>query len=128
MDFKPADDFPADDVGYGFDNIGDVLSVTPLLLEKYLSAAEQVLEQADRHRRSPQADAISQIGAIRVNATSTKIEMGGTISFDEGDYIIRCRVAGDQIGDEPVRAMVRVAGKDMKEFEVKAPKGAAADH
>src|SRR5689334_15238402 len=38
VDFKPADDFPADDVGYGFDNIGDVLSVTPLLLEKYLNA------------------------------------------------------------------------------------------
>ena len=25
-DFQPADDFPADDTGYGFDNIGDVLS------------------------------------------------------------------------------------------------------
>jgi hypothetical protein len=32
VDFKPAEDFPADDVGYGFDNIGDVLSITPLLL------------------------------------------------------------------------------------------------
>ncbi len=30
---------PADDSGYGFDNIGDVLTVSPLLLEKYLSAA-----------------------------------------------------------------------------------------
>ena len=26
VDFKPAEDFPSDDVGYGFDNIGDVLS------------------------------------------------------------------------------------------------------
>ena len=25
IDFHPADDFPSDDVGYGFDNIGDVL-------------------------------------------------------------------------------------------------------
>src|SRR6187200_3353366 len=46
VDFKPAEDFPADDVGYGFDNIGDVLSVSPLLLEKYLSAAEAILDQA----------------------------------------------------------------------------------
>lgn len=38
----PADDFPSDDVGEGFDNIGGVLSVSPLLLEKYLAAAEQV--------------------------------------------------------------------------------------
>jgi len=29
VDFEPAADFPSDDVGYGFDNIGDVLSVPP---------------------------------------------------------------------------------------------------
>ncbi len=46
LDFKPAKDFPADDSGYGFDNIGDVLSVSPLLLEKYLSAAEEIAAQA----------------------------------------------------------------------------------
>src|SRR3954466_12400867 len=39
VDFQPADDFPVDDVGYGFDNIGDVLSVSPVLFEKYLAAA-----------------------------------------------------------------------------------------
>ena len=44
--FHPADDFPADDVGYGFDNIGDVLSLSPLLLEKYLAAAEKILDAA----------------------------------------------------------------------------------
>ena len=33
---------PADDSGYGFDNIGDVLSVSPMLLEKYISVARQV--------------------------------------------------------------------------------------
>jgi hypothetical protein len=52
--FRPADDFPSDDVGYGFDNIGDVLSLSPLLLEKYLSAAEKVVDLAfkdDKARR-----------------------------------------------------------------------------
>src|SRR6202035_6201581 len=33
---------PADDIGYGFDNIGDVLNVSPLLLERYLSAAGKI--------------------------------------------------------------------------------------
>ncbi len=33
---------PADDAGYGFDNIADVLSVSPALLERYLVAAEQI--------------------------------------------------------------------------------------
>jgi hypothetical protein len=46
VDFQAAKDFPADDVGYGFDNIGDVLSLPPILLEKYLDAAEQVAEKA----------------------------------------------------------------------------------
>ncbi len=43
IDFHPADDFPADDVGYGFDNNGDVLSLPPLLMEKYLAAAEKAV-------------------------------------------------------------------------------------
>ncbi|MBM3847342.1 MAG: DUF1587 domain-containing protein, partial [Verrucomicrobia bacterium] len=46
VDFKPAEDFPQDDVGHGFDNIGDVLSMPPVLLEKYVAAAEQALDQA----------------------------------------------------------------------------------
>src|SRR6185437_4424760 len=33
---------PADDIGYGFDNIGDVLQVSPVLLERYLSAARKI--------------------------------------------------------------------------------------
>src|SRR5215471_562046 len=35
---RPADEFPVDDSGYGFDNIGDVLTLSPLLMEKYMSA------------------------------------------------------------------------------------------
>src|SRR5205085_10976304 len=46
VDFQPATDFPQDDVGYGFDNIGDVLSTTPLLFERYLAAAEGIVEKA----------------------------------------------------------------------------------
>jgi hypothetical protein len=42
LNVHPSDDFPSDDVGYGFDDIGDVLSISPLLMEKYLSAAEHV--------------------------------------------------------------------------------------
>jgi hypothetical protein len=46
VDFDAVTEFPADDAGYGFDNIGDVLSVSPLLLEKYLRAAEKIVEKA----------------------------------------------------------------------------------
>ncbi|MDA1092066.1 MAG: DUF1592 domain-containing protein [Acidobacteria bacterium] len=43
---RPADDFPADDSGYGFDNNGDVLSISPLLMEKLIAAAQQVSRDA----------------------------------------------------------------------------------
>jgi Protein of unknown function (DUF1592)/Protein of unknown function (DUF1588)/Protein of unknown function (DUF1587)/Protein of unknown function (DUF1585)/Protein of unknown function (DUF1595)/Planctomycete cytochrome C len=46
VDLRPADDFPQDDSGYGFDNIGDVLSLSPVLMEKYLAAAEKVARAA----------------------------------------------------------------------------------
>ncbi|HIL24290.1 MAG TPA: DUF1592 domain-containing protein [Verrucomicrobia bacterium] len=46
VDFKPARDFPADDSGYGFDNIGDVLTMSPLLMEKYFAAAERIAAKA----------------------------------------------------------------------------------
>jgi len=43
---KPSVDFPADDHGYGFDNIADVLSLPPLQLELYERAAERLIDEA----------------------------------------------------------------------------------
>src|SRR5437868_8451636 len=42
VEIDVADLLPADDIGYGFDNIGDVLNVSPLLLERYLAAAGKI--------------------------------------------------------------------------------------
>ncbi|MGP0068647.1 MAG: DUF1592 domain-containing protein [Isosphaeraceae bacterium] len=46
IEFKAEEEFPPDDSGYGFDNIGDVLTVSPLLLEKYFQAAETIVKTA----------------------------------------------------------------------------------
>jgi len=46
VDFDTQTEFPPDDTGYGFDNIGDVLTLPPMLLEKYLSAANQIISRA----------------------------------------------------------------------------------
>jgi hypothetical protein len=46
LDYRVNDEFPADDAGHGFDNIGEVLSVSPMLLEKYLIAAKSIVRQA----------------------------------------------------------------------------------
>ncbi len=118
VDFKPAEDFPADDVGYGFDNIGDVLSVSPLLLEKYLNAAETILEQSIIIVDVPKS-AKQKFDTFRTNSLNAAGELGKVISFEEGDYRIRCQVVADGVGDEPVRAQLRVAGKDVKDIEIK---------
>jgi mono/diheme cytochrome c family protein len=46
VNLRFADDFPPDPYGYGFDNIGDVLSLSPMLTEKYMKAAEDVAHTA----------------------------------------------------------------------------------
>jgi hypothetical protein len=46
IDFNADAEFPPDDTGYGFDDIGDVLTVSPMLLEKYLAAANDIVGQA----------------------------------------------------------------------------------
>lgn len=46
VEFDTQAEFPADDSGHGFDNIGDVLTLSPLLLEKYLAAARTVVNKA----------------------------------------------------------------------------------
>lgn len=46
VDFNTTEEFPPDDTGYGFDTIGDVLQVSPMLLEKYMQAAEKIVNEA----------------------------------------------------------------------------------
>lgn len=130
VDFKPAADFPSDDVGYGFDNIGDVLSLSPLLLERYLAAAESVLERAIVHVETPKPTVV-QLPGMRVSRDAGEMRRGEAMlindrgdayaeSFlEEGDYTIRVTVTADQVGDAAVRASVRVGFIERKEFEVK---------
>ena len=42
FDVDVSDALPGDDSGYGFDNIADVLSVTPTLMDRYLNAAGRI--------------------------------------------------------------------------------------
>ena len=46
VDYPSEIELPPDDTGDGFDNIGDILSVSPLLLEKYLQAAQTIVTAA----------------------------------------------------------------------------------
>ena len=46
VDYDTATEFPPDDTGYGFDDIGDVLTLSPMLMEKYMDAAKTVVSMA----------------------------------------------------------------------------------
>ena len=49
VDYNTDHEFPPDDSGFGFDNIGDALTISPMLMEKYVAAAQAV----DRARPCP---------------------------------------------------------------------------
>src|SRR5438477_1345684 len=58
FDFKVDEELPPDDTGYGFDTIGDVLSVSPLLLEKYMDAAKVIAAGVPRVAKGPREQTV----------------------------------------------------------------------
>jgi hypothetical protein len=77
--FQPADDFPQDDSGYGFDNIGDVLSLSPVLMEHYMSAAEKAARLAVFGPRPAKA---TMMGRYRAAARPQPIETTPLMNAD----------------------------------------------
>ena len=141
VDFKPAEEFPSDDVGYGFDNIGDVLSFQPILLETDLAAADKILATAitipETAKSSKQGFRPQNILVIPRDAKSKdpgvkivfKSEGSGFLEkFNfpaDGEYTVRFRGTGTKVGDAFPQAVIRVDGKDMKTFTVDAEPGKA---
>lgn len=137
VDFQPADDFPADDSGYGFDNIGDALSLPPVLLEKYLAAADKILAKAlDVDSEASLRKRRFSAHALEGSAPGESLDGGARMLAREGDiyvdheppvagrYAFRVRAYGQQAGPEPVRMAVSVDGKVLREFVVKAEENA----
>ena len=133
LNIRPADDFPSDDVGYGFDNIGDVLSTSPLLMEKYISAAEHVAETLAplRESRVIHFDASEMSPAKSVHDA----DEGGRLYFSNakckksvniavaGHYDCRVWAAGDLAGPEFPKMEVSLdSGGATTTFEVKTPR------
>jgi hypothetical protein len=131
VDFNPnAEDFPSDDVGYGFDNIGDVLSMPPVLMEKYLASAEKILERAipsaDRNKpkvRHFEARKMEIVGGSSPEGDVLVMFGNGdcvqSVDIDQaGKYVIRIRAAGDQAGVDPARMSLKVDERVVRVFDV----------
>lgn len=132
VDFKPADDFPDDDVGYGFDNIGDVLSLPPVLLEKYLAAAQGIAARATAEDPN----------RARAGATYEEKDLSGGSTRDgaraldggnddasvihlfpaDGEYELSFTAFELRGGNEHAVMAIDIDGKEIGEFEVKADK------
>ncbi len=112
--FQPAADFPADDSGYGFDNIGDVLSVSPVLMEKYLNAATAIAN------RAIPSDALPRPTRVRYSPEHSPNDDGMALEnrFDfpaEGDYDFKVAVSGRK---EPFRLHLFLDGKEIQTVDV----------
>lgn len=98
VDFRADRSFPTDDSGYGFDNIGDVLTISPVLMDKYLDAAEQIASRALGANPLPkkplEAEYHAKDKTIRRLDPST-IEATHRIEWD-GEYIIRIGLPGER--------------------------------
>jgi cytochrome c551/c552 len=120
LDVNVAADFPPDDSGYGFDNIADVLSVSPMLMEKYLAAAGRVSRLAVGNIKA--AAAIDQVQINRKVRQTDRISddlpfgsRGGAIVQRyfplNAEYAIRVRVRGN---GSPAKLDFRLDGRRVR--------------
>lgn len=131
IQITPADKFPADDVGDGFDNIGDVLSLPPLLMEKYLAAAEEitdvVIDSRDYSKPTRMTVLAEQLtdsrgshehsDNFRILASLGELSHVFAVSAG-GEYDIHVMAMADQGGDEKARFALRLGESKLDEFEV----------
>jgi mono/diheme cytochrome c family protein len=140
VDFKPADDFPQDDSGYGFDNIGDVLSLSPVLMEKYLTAAEKIARTAVygpelmkpfqvEHRGSgskitPSMTPLSEYDTLGLSLPNA---LHATHRFPvEAEYTFRVYLNGQRpAGSDAVKFALWIDGKQAQVLELD-PEGRAS--
>ncbi|MDB5335576.1 MAG: Protein of unknown function (DUF1587)/Protein of unknown function (DUF1592)/Protein of unknown, partial [Planctomycetaceae bacterium] len=127
VNFKPAADFPSDDVGYGFDNIGDVLSLPTLLFEKYLTAAEKITDAAivaeplQGNILAFTGDKLSG-GQPFENGYQFLTSSGKVTAEVElpaaGKYVVRIRAFEGHAGPDFAKLGFQVDGKQLQTFDV----------
>ncbi|MBL8241567.1 MAG: DUF1592 domain-containing protein [Bryobacterales bacterium] len=116
LSFQPADDFPNDDAGYGFDNIGDVLSLSPVLMEKYLAAAERVSRLAVV-TGSPGKPTLNRYPSDK---TATPIHHFPAWA----EYEIQVRIIDRRKDGDPLNVALLVDGHPVKSAQFPAPPSA----
>ena len=132
IDFNAAEDFPSDDIGHGFDNIGDVLTVSPVLMERYLAAAETIVNKAilignppPPPKRHTAATFIKTTKQEAFEIPFRSLESNGSLSTTHkltvaGEYKFRFRGWSRPVGPQPVKVAFQIDGQETETVEVKA--------
>jgi mono/diheme cytochrome c family protein len=113
VDFRADRNFPTDDSGEGFDNIGDILTVSPLLMEKYISAAERIAASAVAADPLPKPVEVEYSLRYRNlrRLDPSNVEATHRIDFD-AEYDIRIGLPGERPQDAaPVTLGLWVDGR-----------------
>ena len=144
VDIQPGSLLPVDDSGYGFDNIGDVLSMSPVLLERYISVARRVsrLAVGDPHIQPAEEEYMARRDPPGSNTRPRNERVSDDLPFDsrgglafrhyfpdDAEYTIRIKFSnGNQPPLEmrlPVKAGLRTVGaaflRESTKAEVEAP-------
>jgi hypothetical protein len=150
LDVHPGDALPVDDSGYGFDNVGAVLSVSPTLLERYLIVSRQVSRLAvGDPAAKPSEEDFTPLDARRAGGArkprnervsdDLPFDSSGGMAFSyyfpvDAEYILRVKLSGGGRDDGPpprfelrvpVKAGLRTVGvtylRESAEPEMTAP-------
>ena len=123
---------PADNSGFGFDNIGDVLTMSPALLARYMSAGRKISRLAVADSAIRPASQVYRVPTLLLQEDRRNDDMpfgtrGGLMvrhNFPlDGEYVIRIDLQkdyGDQWRGQHVvnRIDVRLDGSRLKRFEL----------
>lgn len=125
---------PVDDSGYGFDNIADVLTVSPTLFERYMLAAQKISRLAVGDPTIPADSAIYKVPRLawqddQMSPDSPFGSRGGVAIRHyfpvDGTYEFRMEIARDTLGRGVARGLdvrtaidVRIDGVPVKLFSM----------
>ena len=121
VDFRAERDFPTDDSGYGFDNIGDILTISPVLMEKYLNAAEVIASRAmgaDPLPKKP-LEITYELKTKNIRRLDfSTVEASHRVDFD-GEYTVRFGFPGERSADaKPVKMGFWMDGQLLQTIDV----------
>jgi len=123
IDFRADRNFPTDDSGDGFDNIGDILTVSPVLMEKYMSAASRIALRTVASEAMPKPVEIEYSLRFKNLRRIDPSNVEATHHFDfDADYDLRLIMPGQRADDAaPVMLGVWIDGRlaATKQVEMK---------